>query len=493
MTACGANRKRPACLIAIFSCILGVACQPPEAGSPAEPPNIVLVVIDTARADHFSGYGYHRETTPRIDELAADGVLFQEARSPAPWTLPAHASIFTGVPPGEHGLNYEAYDAGPETRFIDLLGTGRRVRQPDQLLARRLTSRGYTALGFSNNPWVGARTGLDAGFDAFYEIAMQAAKLRFEVPRWPDRWKTGTVADERAAGWSLALLKKHFEERAVSEPYFLFFNFIDPHLPYSPPEVYRERFDGDPGLALQMRNSGRLEQYLLAGARTLEPRLLVDLYDGELAFVDSVVGHLLDWLRARGDYGEALIVVTADHGEHLGEEGRYSHQFSMERALLGVPLVVKFPGNSPAGVVDPDRTVSTMDVYETVLAAAGVSDGGGQWSRDLHRRDANAREWSLSEYYYSDSYLQQFVRINPDFDAERERVVRRVYFTAAGEHRFVDGRWTPGGPQSERDRVRQAHERFAERLAEMSPPPIAETSELDEGTREALRVLGYVE
>jgi len=363
------------------------------AGGPGDRPprpDVFLVVVDTVRADHLSCYGYERETTPGIDRLARDAVLYEDARSTAPWTLPAHASMFTGLMPGRHGLHWASLDRRPGRRD----GGERRlpvVRRRGRLLARVLRDAGYTTIGITNNGWVGSDTGLDEGFDHFHEYFELAKEMRAEQPGWPAEHRVPDELADRDAGGSVALFKKLMDERAVDGPVFASLISLAPLFPSLPGRSFRGGFDADPELLRTMRRrGGEMERSLLAGGETVSGEALARCYDETLRSVDAAVGHLLEWLRDQGLYDDALIVVTSDHGECLGEDGRYSHQLTVRRELLSVPLLVKYPGNVRAGERVSGVPVSVADVYPTILAAA-LGDGeradGGEGDRDDERGD----------------------------------------------------------------------------------------------------------
>lgn len=500
-------RRRPwswGTLLATAALLASCSTDPGEDTAPEQTttPNIVFIVVDTARADHFSCYGYGRPTTPRIDALASDGVLYTQARASGPWTLPAHASMLTGQPSGEHGLHWSGQvPKGPELPpTIGTLRTGSKQR----LLANVLSKKGYTAVGISNNPWVSPGTELDFGFARFHYVKDDTDDLRATVETWPAEYRTGTPLDDGRAGLSLAIAKHDFDRFNVQAPYFLFVNLIDPHFPYLPAGMSRGRFGGD---AKQMQalyeQAPNLELALLAGAVELDSNALTALYDEELAYTDAVVGGFLDWLRERGDYDDALIVVTSDHGEHLGRGKRYSHQLSVDDALLHVPLIVKYPNGRDAGTSYDTPLVSTTDLYQTLLTAAfGAASPvpGNRWSQNLADMTQFDRSWSLSEYYFSARYLAQLARANPRFEPSDHYRVLRVVVTDQ-ERLVLEGDEllpppTPGNatvPTTSPlpDSVRVELEDYVKRTSSLEASPGARVE--DPETLEHLRRLGYVE
>ncbi len=278
----------------------------------SEPPPIVLISIDTLRADRLPAYGYSKLETPHIDALVKDGVLFENAYTHVPLTLPAHVSLFTGLLPPEHGVR-------------DNLGY-RLEPGKHPTLAARLHEAGY-ATGGSISAWVlrGA-TGLAQGFDTYEDSLVAPAGVDV----------AGLV--QRPGGETLDRLLPWLE-KVQAQRFFLFFHIYEPHSPWEPPEPFKSRY--------------------------------ADPYDGEVAAADAIVGRLLDELRRRGLYDRALVVLLSDHGEGLRDHGEEYHGILLYREVLHVPLVVKLPAERRAGerVAAP---VPLVDVMPTLLEAAGA-------------------------------------------------------------------------------------------------------------------------
>ncbi len=294
----------------------------------------MLVGIDTLRADHLGCHGYARPTSPRIDRLASEGRSFQAAISPSPWTLPAFASIMTGLLPSRHR-------AGEGSGF-------RRSQLSDgtETLATHLRRAGWATGSFVSNGFAGAEVGLAQGMDEHRRAAGIAR-----------------VAVDDALAW----LDRHARDR-----FFLFLHIVDPHEPYAPSPADAEPFiDPDYEGPIGLRYSGNGRDVETAADR----RRVVDLYDGEVRYADRLVGEVLDALAARGIYERTMVIVTSDHGEELFERGALGHGHTLHDELLRVPLVVRLPGEHPAGAVA--QQVSTVDIMPTVLDAVGlpVPDG----------------------------------------------------------------------------------------------------------------------
>ena len=340
------------------------------------PGNVLLVVMDTVRADHLTPYGYDRPTTPGLADFAAEATVFEEAVAPAPWTLPVHASLFTGLYPSQHGADQEnPYLEGATT------------------LAETLSAAGYDTACYSSNAWITPYTHLTDGFDHqdnFFEV-MPGDLLSGPLAR---AWKTmndnerlraiadklvslGNVAHEYFAGGEGADSKtpavidrtKAFVEDA--DDWFAFINLMDAHLPYHPPDEFAAEFAPGVDSTDVCQNSKEYN----AGARDIEDDEWADirnLYDAEIAHIDAQLTRLFDWLKAEGEWDDTTVVVCADHGELHGEHDLYGHEFCLYDPLVNVPLIVKHPTLDAGRWTD---TVELVDLYHTVLDALNVEGG----------------------------------------------------------------------------------------------------------------------
>ena len=294
------------------------ACTGPETVAPGGPaiPSIVLISIDTLRSDRLPSYGYTDGSTPQLDAFADRATLFERAYTSCPLTLPAHATLLTGLDPPDHGVRDNrgfALDETPET------------------LAQRLRSRGYATAGFVSSMVLRRSTGIARGFDSFDDEMDGDTSGTFAQRRGDE-----TVA--RAIDW----LDGHKDG-----PFFLFVHLYDPHTPYAAPDPWGERF--------------------------------TDPYDAEIAWTDTLIGRLLEALSERGLYDEAMILVVSDHGEGLGDHVETEHGLLLYRETLQVPLIVKVPGQSrgrvrrdTVGLIDVMPTVLDV-VGEAAPASPGRS------------------------------------------------------------------------------------------------------------------------
>lgn len=391
-------------LIAWTSLLL-VPAASAAAEASARRPNVILLVLDTVRADHLSPYGYSRPTAPNLARLAAEGTLYENAAAAAPWTLPSHASLFTGLPARVHGTDGNHMTLAPHF----------------DTLAEKLQRAGYRTAGFSNNVWTNDVSGLKQGFDHFEEMWHEHKSRGKNITLDEPGLDTGAgKTNERILSW--------LDGRTDERPFFVFVNYFEPHMPYRPTSPFDDDFL-PPGVAAsdlkRLRSFYSPQEYAyIIGVPTIRIddqvlATLIGLYDGEIAYVDAMVGKLVEALRARKVLDDTLIVVTSDHGEHFGEHHMLEHKFSLYEPLLHVPLIVRAPGRVAANL--RIRTpVQSADVFGTVLAIAGVEGGT---SRVLPRQALTAaeeaRQRSFSELEYPTIFLDVARRKFSGFDIQR--------------------------------------------------------------------------
>lgn len=328
-----------------------VGCSPKEAGAPAvtasNARNVLLVTLDTVRADRLGCYGYEEAETPWLDRLAREGLLFEQASAQVPLTLPSHASLLSGLLPPHHGLRNNGAGAFPE-------GTA--------TLATLLSGEGYRTGAFLGAFVLDRRFGLSRGFETYDDEIERApgANVVLEAER------PGREVVDRALAWL---------GRQDSRPFFLWVHLYDAHAPYLPPSPHRERHPGRP-------------------------------YDGEIASVDEQVGRLLQELERRGLKDSTVVAVAADHGEALGEHGELTHGLLLYEPTLRVPLLMRAPG-LPAGKAI--RTpVSLVDVGPTVAGLIGKSLPGTLDGRDLSSVLRKGGEPPPSDVYAESQYPAVF-------------------------------------------------------------------------------------
>lgn len=321
---------------------------------PSPRPNVVILVVDTLRADRLTPYGYPRETSPAIARwLAQPGTVFDRAYAPAPWTLPSMVGLMTGRSPG-------ALNRGTAGSFA--------LPEDVPVLAERLSELGYATAGLYANPTLHEGNGFARGFDVFYTPPPEVASLRLH----------GDTLLDRAVPWL-----RERQDRLHEQPFFLYVHFLDPHDPYVNP-VNDER--GWPWLSESGEGesagtlTGESVHGLYTGAVSLRPSpeaaeadvaWLSALYDGEVAYADRCVGELLEVLEPEV-LANTLVVLTADHGEEVYDHGGWKHGETLYQEQIRVPLVLRWDaGPVPAGarISEP---VSLLDLLPTVLAAVGA-------------------------------------------------------------------------------------------------------------------------
>ncbi len=400
-------------------------------------PNILFVVLDATRADVCSCYGFKQRTTPVLDQLAKEGVLYEQAISPAPWTLPAVASLFTGLYPSQT-------DICNQFKLNDHFPT----------LAQLLSNHGYATFGITNNSWLSTNFGLQRGFKVMHK-QWQLLQTRHEINKL-----VLTKGDQRSS-WAKTVLYHlsrgnpfkntvnmifaHFiayrhdlgASRILSplkrwissqqKPWFAYVHYLEAHLPYKPPLKWATRFTDDLERARKWikADQWRSAWRHIAGIELLSEEDLAmwrSLYLAEVAYTDYYLGELVNWLRNTRQLDNTLLIVVADHGENLGEHGLLNHQYCVYDTLLKVPMVIRYPALFPTGkrITYP---VQTLDLFNTILEIAQV-DTSTTSSNSLLSDDNSPRAFVIAEYgiprmphsrdltYFGiqSKYLRQFIR-----------------------------------------------------------------------------------
>jgi arylsulfatase A-like enzyme/Flp pilus assembly protein TadD len=335
--------------------IIGSALAIPAAW--AASPNVVLITIDTVRADHVGCYGYKQARTPTLDALAREGVLFRTAVAQVPLTLPSHCSIMTGTYPPLHGVR-------------DNLGYN--LGDDPPTLATLLKQKGYVTAAFVGAEVLDPRRGLNQGFDTYSSpFRRKMTRNNPLIFNLQDLRRRAEDVVNDALGWMRA------QPRDANKPFFVWIHLYDPHTPYDPPEQFRA--------------------------------LLHDRYDGAIAYADDTVGKFLAYLREQSLYDHTLIVAASDHGESFGEHGEYTHGYFIYDTTLLVPLIIK---PSSGSVIAPRRIeapVRTIDIAPTVLQLLGFlpapsMQGSGLLSLMLGKTVASPTGGAYCETYYPSEF-----------------------------------------------------------------------------------------
>jgi arylsulfatase A-like enzyme/predicted Zn-dependent protease len=407
-----------------------------EAG--VERPNVILVTLDTTRADHLGCYGYAPATTPNLDALARGGVLFAQAASAAPLTLPAHSSIMTGMYPTYHGVR---------------LNGNTSLSQKQKTLAEALADAGYATGAFVGAFVLDARWGLGQGFHVYDD--------HFELERYKHLDLAGVQRPaDQVVGAALGWL-----ETLSQRPFFAWIHLYDAHSPYEPPEPFFSAY----------RSRGP------AG-----------LYDGEIAFADQQLGRLIAWLRERGLDKTTVLVVIGDHGEGLGSHGEGTHGYFVYDYAMHVPFLLATPLPRLHGLhVEPQ--VSAVDVFPTVLALCGLEVPRGLHGRSLLPLMLDAR-LETTAYAYAESMtpsLQFGWSPLQCLRSARYKLIKaprpELYDLAVDPeelHNVFEGQ-----PQLGKDLLRRL-DRLIEETGQGAPTP--ESADLDADTLKSLAALGYI-
>jgi arylsulfatase A-like enzyme len=489
--ASGKHRWRVVWLLAVALCL---SCQKKEE-PPAKPAarNVVFVLVDALRADHLGCYGYERETSPHLDALAADGTRFENAVSPAPWTLPTMGTIWTSLYPCVHGATKPS-DLAQWMRDKKTFRPASSLHESRTTLAEVLSGAGFSTVAYVDGSYPGRVFGFAQGFDRFVEDQLRGIRLNAEALfYWLDRKRP--------------------------EHFFVYLHVVEVHSPYSPPKVplqfrgrksaharrvqrvlarERERyadFDFDPDYEGPADGSWDYLGKLRAGdgtRRDLEH--VVALYDRGIAYTDFWIGKLVAGLKKRGLYDDTVIIVTSDHGDEFFDHGRLEHGTSYYEEMMRVPLIVRVPGEGQGKVIR--QQVGLIDIMPTVLDLVGVRhsldlqgvslrpllDGAGAPERLMFAEasmvpalDAAVRTNHWKYIHWAGQRRQELYDLEAD---PRER------------HNLCAERLEPCAPWArEVQRWREEMKQTKARLA--LPPP--EPAVIDERTRERLRALGYEE
>ena len=315
-----------------------------------ERPNVLLISIDTLRADHLSCYRYGRQTSPNLDKLAAEGTLFETAISPTSWTVPSHMSLMTGQNPLEHGVRTAMTSLSAET----------------ETLAEVLRGNGYRTMAAIAGVTLSAKFGFYQGFDVYDDYSA--------LPLAPNAGNE--ITSERVISTAMGLLSD-WQADYRSQPYFLFVHMWDVHGMYNPPEPYDSLFDPDYDGSYTSEDFWR---WSVEGGDIDQSDIshIEALYDGEIRYVDAELGRLFERLNQMGVEDNTLIVVTADHGDEFFEHGHVRHNRTLYDEVLHVPLIFKMPKKLPQGKRIPGL-VRLADVSPTILSLAEIQTSPGEF------------------------------------------------------------------------------------------------------------------
>jgi arylsulfatase A-like enzyme len=519
-------------------------------------PNIILLVLDTQRTEHMSMYGYHKETTPMLGEFAEGSTVFDWAIATAQWTIPSHASMFTGLYPTIH-QTVQSYTTLPEGF---------------PTIAELLQQNDYHTVAFCNNPLVGVLdNGLKRGFDQFFNysatfpdipkigedntlrkvqrtvtellqkvstpierefgrssVLLKMAMMPIFVPFWTRLGKF--KGDTRQSTRDIADYLRYRNNTHPDQPLFMFINMMETHLPYYPPRKVIDRWvpyykkDREARDFLQRYNtqSYRWVAPMLEPFSELQETVLRDMYDAEIAYQDQQLRRMLRYLRRSGLLDDTMVIVTSDHGESHGDHRFMGHAFVIYNEIVRVPLFIHYPERFPAGR-RVTHNVSTRRVFHTMLEAAGLEhEAYGHTAADLsltrsiegpHNEPED--EVVVAEAFPPLNFINVMEMNNPEaIEPFRVKLMRRAVFEdhaklmtvndrpdeffdinkdRAETHNLLDN---PAGYENDILRLERKLESFIS-LAEAHRDGTAAGNEIDFSSDpellERLRGLGYIE
>jgi len=457
-------------------------------------PNIVLIILDTVRYDYTSlelRFGEKEDLTPHLKRLASESTVFPNTWSNAPWTVPSHASMFTGLLPSQHACTSKQV-------FLD-------NRHPT--IAEILNKSGYETTAFFSNPWLNNdATGLMRGFQTIEET-----------------WIGGLSKLSRGMGNQGGLLinrgiHEWLKNRTQKKPFFLFVNYLEAHLPYDPHLEYREKhlkkLNPDDSITIKWAHEFNAGLY---SADKVDWKKVRKMYAGDVHTADNLLGTLLQVLKESGVYDDTVIIVTSDHGENLGEHGLMEHQFSVHENVLLVPLVIRAPGILKPGI--NHQPVMLSDLFDTIIELAGArykadDDSAGDtnpvFSQSLipkkETTKSKGRRYIVSEYAGAPGgLLQHLKQLNPKLDTTPLDLAYKT--VTDGKWRFTissDGKRMlynlEKDPQQTidyasmysdiADEMEEYLETIFSILKQAAGKPIRQ---LDEETKKRLKSLGYIQ
>ncbi len=478
----------------------GALCVVAGCATGGSRPNVIVVVLDTVRRDHLGCYGYARDTSPNLDRFAAQAVVYERAVSAAPWTLPSHATLFTGLLPSRHQAHHE------HLRLADDRVT----------IAERLAAAGYETIGFCNNPWITGGLGMTQGFQRFDEVWRdRVAHGGFSLNIFVNPEKHGM--DDAGAATSFRAIENWLAARDDSRPFFLFVNLVEAHAYFDPPAPYRGRFF-DQDVSREAVKQANLVYFKEAYADQLEPQTrtrIQGLYDGEIAYLDEWIGRFTAMIDREGLLDRSLIVFTADHGEAFAEHRScglplIDHQLSLYSELVDVPLVIRYPSASAQSAANGTRVptpVSSTDLFPTILNVVGLDPGEGLDGISLAGTPPPEGRPLFTEYYRPIVHLGLLNEQIQDKSQIDCLANRRLVAVHSGRLKVIAGESIDApaifdlvdDPEERSPRAPAASGVEAElaalaveRLRTMQDGPELAPPTLDDAWREALQSLGYL-
>ncbi|MFP6664115.1 MAG: sulfatase-like hydrolase/transferase [Deltaproteobacteria bacterium] len=465
-------------------------------------PNLLWIIMDTTRADHVGIYGYDKGTTPGVDKLGESGVVFEKAISQASWTMPSHFQMVTS-----------RFDSGKDNA----------LSADYETVAEIFRDEGYETASVLGNYSLGRRSGFDQGFADVMDGPVNIFYLKFfdKLPVVKMLVKSGLLAPDTAVRWyhrhtfleGVGARGKDLTDRSLEwiegldgdRPFFLFVNYMDVHDAFDPPEPFRQRFapdvapmrgfvrfDLEEGEAIDSNTFVRDKLPLMDDADWAE---IVALYDGELAYLDSHIGRMMDRLEALGVLDDTIVVITADHGELFGEHGLAYHFKALSEEETHVPLIIRYPAGLPSGQRVPEP-VELNDILPTVLELAGIESSAPMDGKSLvaAARTGKADDEAVFTYLLRDPRAA-FAHTQAGHLLGIRKDGQKYVWSSGGEHEFYE---LEGDPKAHDNRFLAAgapvelEEELESWRARVGLEEIKK-EKLDPVTRDRLRALGYID
>jgi len=376
-------------------------------------PNVVLIVLDTARADDVLATRNNNQVTPALASIAEEGTQFENAFAAAPWTLPSHASLFTGVCPSKHGAH-----AG-----------NKHLNGRHETIAELFTNAGYETVAVSNNTWISEEFGFGRGFETFYKT-WQYVQNETDLGRIAREYegrskitalgralfdgnpivnlcntlygKFGRRRSDDGANRTNEWVESWLNQRTTDDPFFLFLNYLEPHLPYQPPRKYAEPFL-PPGISYSEATDIPQQPWeYIANKQEITDvdfEALRALYRGEIAYLDNKLDELTQLFEEAGVWDDTVFVITGDHGENIGDHGLMDHQYCLYETLVHVPLLISGGPFNDGG--SSDELVQLTDVLPTLLDVAEIEAldaRSNMQGQSFYSANTQSREYVLAEY-----------------------------------------------------------------------------------------------
>jgi len=458
-------------------------------------PNVLMISLDTVRADHLSLYGYQRDTTPNLKKLAAEATVYRRATSTADWTLPSHASMFTGLYSSEHGA------------YCDVKSHGL-LQLPDatETVAERLRDEGYATLGVVANTTMLIRVfNIHQGFQYYSTrlpmLPLYAGPANYSVrkvllSRLQEYWTPDSNPDLYVKGSAITKEASSLigQVSEFGEPWFLFANYMDAHAPYNPPDPYATRYSAQP--VIPLNKFYELAKEVMQLKRTIPKDVLdplVGKYDGGIAYLDDQIGLLCDHLRQLGVYDDTMIIITADHGEAFGEHMLMEHGVSVYEDQIHVPLIIKWP----RGIKRPPDPlpVSGVDIKSTILEVTGLKSGARVSGRSLLSNHESGEIRIAGTYPCRDIY-----NTHPRFRRVEQAVMSgpwKLIASSTGKRELYNIESDPAEAknlyETDREPAKELEARLENWRKTIGPVRSRKAAELTAEELERLKTLGYVQ